>query len=195
MSRIRVVTVLVTLGAMVAAASACDLRYAKAGDPCLIQLEEYAQDGTHALKCENGVWVPGLTTEEADDLFEQYFGERPAPNRPEVPVSSVPEGCYPGEDGFALYIGELIYPWRIVDVYFTDDGTCNTSNLAASPTMAYVFVDAATLGEANELCETLHVPGNVTGDAWLLDFIDTGEDLWRCASSPFENILGLHQWQ
>ena len=64
-------------------AGACDLPWSMAGGPCSPD-GEFAQDGTHVLKCENGRWVPGLTIADADAAFEVMFGV-PAPPTPPPP--------------------------------------------------------------------------------------------------------------
>ena len=69
--------------------AACDLPFAWIGGFCFAD-EDYAQNGTHVLQCENGQWVPGLTVAEADAFLQSAWGIPPT----HTPVPKIVDGFY-----------------------------------------------------------------------------------------------------
>jgi hypothetical protein len=69
--------------------AACNLPFAWIGGFCFAD-EDYAQNGTHVLQCENGKWIPGLTVDEADGFMQSAWGIAPT----HTPSPKIVDGFY-----------------------------------------------------------------------------------------------------
>ena len=80
----RVLVVLGVVGLAIAA-TACNLPMAASGAACP-KPGDFAQDGTHVMKCENGVWTNGITVAAGDAALEMLKAKMaqpaPAPSKP-----------------------------------------------------------------------------------------------------------------